>query len=44
MGEAPMPRECPQLLAKPDAKLVAVSDGMFLITLRPFQTAVLTKQ
>jgi hypothetical protein len=34
----------PQLVAKPDAKLVPVNGGKFAITLKPFQTAVLTKQ
>jgi glycosidase len=38
MGDAARP----QLVAKPDAKVIPVSDGMFTITLKPFQTAVLT--
>src|SRR5687768_7356869 len=34
----------PQLVAKPDAAFVPVTGGKFVITLRPFSTAVLTKQ
>jgi len=33
----------PQLVAKPDAKFVPVTDGGFVITLKPFATAVLSK-
>jgi glycosidase len=34
----------PQLVLKPNAASVPVTEGMFVITLKPFSTAVLTKQ